>query len=99
MSTYKVKTGIHSIGGRILVPGDIFEIKNENFVASAEHSRLFEMVATPKKAKIKEASEEGPVDPTAPVEPEGNAGSTAPVEPEGNAEKKRGRKPKGTATE
>ena len=50
MTKYRVKEGMHVIGGPILKKDDTFELANPNFV-TAENSQLFEKVETiPEKA-------------------------------------------------
>ncbi len=50
MSTYRIKSGIHAIGGVLKIAGDKVELDDKTFAASADLRRHFELLPTAERA-------------------------------------------------
>lgn len=58
MSMYRIKSGIHAIGGALKIAGDNVELDDKTFAASADLRRHFELIPPAQKAALAKTEEE-----------------------------------------
>ena len=94
MSKYRVKSGIHMIGERLVRAGDCFELENDAFLKTSGRSDLFEAVLPTEQQALVQAAEED--EGVSYVVSEGRVAKTEneAVPPAPSVPPKRGRKPK-----
>lgn len=97
MSKYRVKSGIHMIGEKLVRAGDVFELESDTFIETSGRPDLFELAPPPAVVAPDDENEGGDENDEPRVVSTGReAAPENPAAPEAApaAPVKRGRKPK-----
>ena len=94
MSKYRVKSGIHMIGEKLVRAGDVFELESDTFIATSGRPDLFELAPPPAVVAPDDENEGGDEDGQPRVVSTGRKEVTPPIPAAPAAPVKRGRKPR-----
>ncbi|OQA04707.1 MAG: hypothetical protein BWY66_02918 [bacterium ADurb.Bin374] len=93
MSKYRVKSGIHMIGEKLVRAGDVFELESDTFIETSGRPDLFELAPPPAVLEPDDENEGGDENDEPRVVSTGREAAPATQENPA-APVKRGRKPK-----